>query len=91
VDEFTFNPKGTRDELETLANLCLAYPAYSVVLLPQKQPAGSQLKPQSFIQWYIKEYLVYELIQRNHTPSLNEEESPEVTYTVREKNDAMEA
>lgn len=61
--------------LDMLAKLCLAYPAFTAVLLPSKQ----NIKNRNFFQWYIKEYLVSLLLTRNN---IEKEEGSEVSYKV---------
>lgn len=74
-------------EIDTLATMLMAYPAYSVYILPQKGTSVSQKK--SFIQWYIRDYLTIELVKR--TMNFVEEDKPtEIKYTVLENSDLLD-
>jgi len=60
-----------------LSKLCFAYPAYSVLLLPQQ-------KQFNFFQWFINEYLVSIMVSKTiKTHKVGETEQYEATYQLK--------
>jgi hypothetical protein len=47
-----------------LSKLCQAYPAYTVIMMPSSSGQQQVPKKTSFIQWYIKEFLLTQMLQR---------------------------
>lgn len=76
-----------------LSKLCQAYPAYTVIMMPSSSGQQQQVpKKTTFIQWYIKEFLLTQMLQRTTkaVPALEDgeerkedpEELLEVTYQM---------
>lgn len=59
-------PKNQTQILEMLSKLCQAYPAYTVIMMPSSSVQQQVPKKTSFIQWYIKEFLLTQMLQRTN-------------------------
>jgi hypothetical protein len=63
--------------LDILSKLSLAYPACSLILQKFKLPAK-----RSFINWFIKDFLVRCMIDIQVKPSTTDTESKEITFSL---------